>query len=402
MKLTYKATTQQGKIQQGIIEAKDVKDAVVYLRSHGLFPIRVEVQRNDAFIEKILGFFNRVTTGDVIFFTRQLSSMLQSGLTLMDSLRVLEEQTQNPNLKQLIHDITLDVEGGTPFSAALAKYPDIFSNTYISLMKAAESSGLLDKILLRLADDLEKQAKLKATIKSALLYPCIVLIGMVIVMTIMMLFVIPQLATVYEGLGVELPLPTRIVIGISDAFVAFWPFFFGFIGLGVFLFRRWYKQDSGKLIIDDFVLRLPIFGNLIKETILAESTRTLSLLIGSGSLVVASFFQVADIAGNVLYKNAFIDVAKRVEKGVTIGDSMASYTLFPPILVQMVKIGEKSGKLDESLFRVSEYFEREVDQRVKTLTTAMDPIIIGILGVGVAFLIISIISPIYNLTSAIK
>ncbi|OGH16379.1 MAG: hypothetical protein A3C97_02345 [Candidatus Levybacteria bacterium RIFCSPHIGHO2_02_FULL_37_11] len=217
-----------------------------------------------------------------------------------------------------------------------------------------------------------------------------------------MTFVIPQLANLYKGLNVELPLPTKIIISVSGFFVVFWPLVIGLIVLSIFLYRRWYKTEAGRLIIDDLVLKLPVFGNLIKKVILTELSRTLSVLVGSGSLVVDSLIQTSDTLGNIHYKNALRDVAKKVENGVAIGDAMSSHTLFPPLLVQLVKIGEQTGKLDETLLKASEYFENETDQLVKTLTTALEPLIMVTLGVGVAFLMISIITPIYGLISSIK
>lgn len=401
MKLAYKAVTQEGKVVRGIIEAKEINEAATYLRSRGLLPIRIFPKDQKGFL-KFFSIFNRFKASDLVFFTRQLSSMLSSGLTLMQALNILKNQVRNSTVRDVVNGITTDIEGGRSFSSAISKYPDIFSLIYISLIKAAETSGLLDKVLLRLADNLEKEQKLKSTIKSALMYPAIVIIGMVIVVFIMMIFVIPQLSVLYQSLNLTMPLPTRIVIGISRFFVLFWPLVLGLGFLSFIVYRRWHKTESGQLIIDDFKLKIPIFGKLSREIILTEFTRTLALLVGSGTLVVEALNQVANVAGNVLYKNAVLGVAKRVEKGMTIGDSMEYFSLFPPILVQMTRIGEQTGKLDESLFKVSEYFEGEVDQSVKTLMTALEPLIMVVLGIGVAFLIISIITPIYNLTSSIK
>lgn len=399
MKLSYRAVTKDGKTVRGIIEAHDVIEAAGYLRRREFLPIQITPENKSML--QYFPFFNKSSTADIVFFTRQLSSMITSGLTLMQALSILKEQIENPSLTDVVSSIIADIEEGKSFSSAIEKYPDVFSPIYISLVKAGEDAGLLDKVLLRLADNLEKQKKLKSTIKSALMYPAIVVIGMIIVMTIMMIFVIPQLTTLYESLNVELPLPTKIVVGISRFTTSFWPFIFALIALSIFLFKRWHKSESGKLIMDGLVLKLPIFGKLIKETILAEFTRTLGLLVGTGSLVVESLNQTSDVAGNILYKNAILGVAKRVEKGISVGDSMLAYPLFPPILVQMVKVGEQTGKLDESLLKVSEYFEREVDQTVKTLTTALEPFIMIVLGIGVVFLIISIVVPIYSLTSSI-
>lgn len=401
MKLHYKATTPDGKIVQGVLEASDANEAAKFLRDKDLFPIQIK-NKDEDLVKKFLPFLNSISSSDIILFTRQLSSMLSSGLTLLKSLQIFKDQTQNEALVDMVSGVINDIEDGKSFSYAIAKYPETFSPIYVSLIKAGESSGLLDKVLLRLADNLEKAHKLKGTVKSALMYPIIVVILMVSVVFIMMIFVIPQLSVLYKSLNVPLPLPTQIVVGLSGIIGTFWPLIFILIGLSIFFYRRWKKTEDGQLIMDSLVLKLPVFGPLTQEAILAEFTRTFGLLIGTGTLVVESLVETADTTGNIHYKNAIIDVSKQVEKGVTIGDAMSSYSLFPPMLIQLVKIGEQTGKMDETLTKASEYFEEQVNEKVKTLTTALEPFIMIVLGVGVAFLIISVITPIYSLISSLQ
>ena len=401
MKLRYKAYTQDGKILRGLIEAGNVSEAASYLRGRDIVPIQI-TRDKDSFIYRVLPFFNKTNSSDLILFTRQLSSMLTSGLTLDRSLQILKDQIENQAMIEVVTGIINDVEEGKSFSGAISKYPATFSPIYISLIKAGESSGLLDKVLLRLADNLEKDRKLKSTVKGALMYPAIVVALMLVVIVIMMIFVIPQLSILYQNLGVPLPLPTKIVIGLSRFIGGFWFLILAALFLIVFLYRRWMKTEEGQLIFDNLVLKLPIFGQLIKQTILAEFSRTFGLLVGTGTLVVPSLLETADITGNIHYKNAIKDVSRQVEKGVTIGDALSSYTLFPPILVQLVKVGEQTGKIDETLARASDYFESEVNQTVKTLTTALEPFIMIVLGIGVAFLIVSVITPIYSLISGLQ
>ncbi|HEX8965295.1 MAG TPA: type II secretion system F family protein [Patescibacteria group bacterium] len=401
MKLSYKATTQEGKLQQGIIDAKDINEAVFYLRNKNLVPISVVEQKETKFsVNDLLK--SRASANDLVLFTRQMSSILASGLTLMQALLILKDQIQNPAMKEVVNGIISEVQEGKSFHEAITKYPKVFSPIYISLITAGESSGFLDRILSRLADNLEKDQKLKSTISSALLYPIIVVILMVVVMVIMMIFVVPQLTGLYSNLNIALPFTTQVVIGTSGFVTNFWPLVLGMIVLGIFLYRRWVSTDSGQLLRDELALRIPLFGNLIELSILTEFSRTFGMLVGAGTLVVQSLIETADVAGNRVYKNAIVDVSKRVEKGITIGDAMSTYGIFPPILVQMVRIGEQTGKLDESLIKVSEYFERELEGKVKGLTTALEPFIMIVLGIGVAFLIVSIITPIYNLTSSIQ
>ncbi len=401
MRLRYKAITKDNKIIRGLVDANEINEAAVYLRGKNLVPITITQEAKNSILNN-LPFVGKVKGSDLVIFTRQLSSMLSSGLTLIRSLEILKEQFTNNVMLEATSNIITDIEEGKTFSSAISKFPDIFSPIYVSIIKSAESSGLLDKALLRLSDNLEKQEKLKGTIKAALTYPAIVVLLMAVVVFIMMTVVIPQLANLYKGLNVELPLPTKIIISISGFFVVFWPLVIGLTFLSIFLYRRWYKTEAGRLIIDNLKLKLPVFGNLIRKVILTELSRTLGVLVGSGSLVVDSLIQVSETLGNIHYKNAVADVAKKVENGVTIGDAMSSYSLFPPLLVQLVKIGEQTGKLDETLLKASEYFEGETEQLVKTLTTALEPLIMVTLGVGVAFLMISIISPIYSLISSIK
>jgi type IV pilus assembly protein PilC len=401
MNFTYKAVSHEGKTIKGIIEAKDTIEAGTYLRSRGILPITISPQSEQG-IDKLLPFFNKTSSADLIFFTRQFASMLQSGLTLMQSLAILKEQIQKPAMKEIVVKIIADMEEGNSFSQSIAKYPETFTHVYVSLMKAAESSGLLDKVAEKLADNLEKQQKLKSTIKGALMYPAIIMIGMTGVMSVMMIFVIPQLSTIYDSLGITLPFTTQIIVNISNFSVHYWPIVLVILVLLIFGYLRISKTEAGKIVIDTVSLKLPVFGVLIQKTILAEFSRTLGLLVGSGTLVVEALNQSAEVVGNTLYRNAILDVSQRVQKGITVGDAMIAYPLFPPIMFQMVKIGEQTGKLDESLLKVSSYFEGEVEQATKTLTTALEPIILVVLGAGVGFLIISIITPIYNLVSNIK
>jgi len=402
MKLYYKAVTNKGESIDGLIEAASPSEAAAYLRSKELVPIKI-VKRERSKIEELVPFIgNKIRKSDVVNFTRQLSAMLSSGLTLLRSLEILKNQVGNKALVEIVDSVIKDIQEGASFSRAIAKYPQVFSSVYVALIEASEESGLLDKAFLRLADTLEKEQKLKNTVKSALTYPAIVVAMMFVVIVIMMLFVIPQISSLYQSLNVSLPLPTLILIKLSDFFVSFWLIPLIFLTVLGFAYNRWYKTLEGKLTIDSLLLKIPIFGSLTKKTILAEFSRTFGILLGSGTLVVEALDKVSDITGNIHYRNAIEDIAKRVEKGVSIGDAMSLYYLFPPNLVELVKIGEQTGKLDETLVKASEYFEDEVDQAVKTLSSAMEPIILIFLGIGVAFLVISILTPIYQITSAIK
>lgn len=402
MKLYYKAVTNKGESIDGLIEARDVSEAAAYLRSKELFPIKI-VKKEKSKFENLIPFLGeKIKSSEVVSLTRQLSSMLTSGLTLLRSLEILKNQIGNRALTDIVDSIIKDIQEGASFSRAIAKYPAVFSPIYIALVEASEESGLLDKAFLRLADTLEKQQKLKGAVRGALTYPVIVIVMMVIVVFVMMIFVIPQISTLYQTMSVSLPLPTLILIQISNLFVSFWFVIIGFLALAVFTYKRWYKTTEGKFAIDNLFLKIPVFGILMKKTILTEFTRTLGVLLASGTLVIEALDKVSNITGNIHYKNAIIDISERVEKGVSIGDAMSLHYLFPPNLVELVKIGEQTGKLDETLIKASEYFENEVDATVKTLSTAIEPIILVVLGIGVAFLVISILTPIYQITSSIK
>lgn len=398
MKLYYKAITKDGKPIDGFLTARTTSEAASFLHKQGLFPIKI-VEHKDGQSLFGLPVNKKISSQDRIFFTRQLSTMLNSGLTLMQALVILRDQIQKKVFHEIIVEIIAEVEAGSSLSKAIAKYPKAFSPVYVSLIKAAESSGLMDKVLDRLATTLEKQQELQEKVRGALIYPAIVVILMIGVSVLMLVFVIPQISTLYQSFDAELPLPTLILIGLSDIVVTWWPALILFGGVGGFLFLRWRKTDTGRRTTDALILKIPVVGKLMTENIFAEFSRTLGLLVGAGSAIVPSLNLIRDVVGNKLYENSIAQVATRVEKGVSVGDAMGSDPLFPPYLVEMVKIGEQSGKLDESLVRASEYYEKEVERVVKVLTTAMEPFIIVVLGLGVGFLLISVITPIYQLTS---
>jgi type IV pilus assembly protein PilC len=401
MKFFYIAIGENGKRVKGFVEATDKGKAALYLRERSLIPIRIENHQQQALAIPI-SLIQRVSKRDIVFFTRQIATMLMSGLTLTQSLEILKNQVQKQNMIPIVETIITNIEEGKSFSEALSQFPNIFSPIYISLIRASEAAGLLDKVMLRLADSLEKQYALQSKIKAALVYPIIVVTLMIAVTIIMMLFVIPQLSSLYSSLNLQMPLPTRIVIGISDIVSKYFLIVFVVMVCVFLYFNKWRRSDGGKNIIDRFVLQIPVFGTLIRYSLLTEFSRTFGLLVGTGALVIEGLTKSADVMGNVLYKRAVLKVAENVEKGVSIGDAMNKNTLFPPILVEMVKIGEQTGKLDDSLMRVSEYFERESEQIVQTLTAAIEPFIMIALALGVGFLIISIITPIYNLLSAFQ
>ncbi len=400
MKLRYKAISSEGKTIRGSVEAKEPSEAALYLRERNLYPIEIVPEGKTNFASLFTK--KKVKTKDLVLFTRQLSSMLTSGLTLIKSLEILKDQTQNKVISETLGGILLDLQEGTKFSDAIAKYPEIFPQIYVSLVRAGESSGVLDKIFLRLANNLEKQQKLRSTVKSALMYPAVIIVLMVVVMAIMFIFVIPQLTKLYDSLNAPLPTITKITVGISSIFTKFWPLLLAFGGIIYYAFLRWKKTPKGREQLDKRILKLTLMGRITEESILAEFSRTFGLLVGTGTLVVDALNQSADVTGNKTYEAAIEDVAKRVEKGVKVGEAMTVYSLFPPLLIQLVKVGEETGKMDENLLKASEYFEEEVDGLVKTLTTAMEPLIMIVLGVMVGFLIFSVITPIYGLLSSVK
>lgn len=400
MEFTYIAVNHDGVKEKGRLEANDQKEIIDYLRGKGLVPLTVK--NLDKRTSSILNYFNRVKSSDIVLFTRQLASMITTGLTVIESLNILKQQDNKPQMQKIIEDMIATLSEGVPLSKAMAKYPQVFSITYIALIESAETGGILDKVLARLADNLEKSEDIKKRVKSALFYPSIVVAGVIGVLVLMNVVVIPQMSTLYESLNVELPLMTKVVLGISKISVFLLPFALPLLAVVVFAFRQFARTPNGIKTIDRAKLRAPVFGEIVKLSILTEINRTISLLIGSGASLIQTLNIAADVADNVYYRKALLNTSSLVEKGATLTVALQNQSIFPPLMLQMVKVGESTGKLDDSLLKVSGYFERDLDLRVKTLTTAIEPILIIFLGISVAVLIISVITPIYSLISQIQ
>ena len=399
MKYSYKALKNDVMVKKSI-EATSEQEVIAYLRRNGYMPI--EVKKNEFIMPQIQTYFNRVTFTDIADFTRQLAIMLNAGLTLVDSFGILEKQITKDSMLVVLNSIQKDVMAGITFSTALRKFPEHFSNLYIALVRSGEASGKLSEILLRLADTLEKQREFQSKIKSALTYPVIILIGMVGIMFVMLTFVVPRLLGLYKDFNIDLPLSTKILIAVSSFLATFWPLVIIGTAVTVYFVRQYLKTPLGQLMRDTILLKLPIFGKVVPISALVDSTRTLAILIGSGVSILDTLAIIIDTSSNLLYRNAFKNILKQIEKGVSLGQAFENEMLFPPILVQMATIGERTGNLDDTMMRISHYFELESELAIKTLTTLIEPLILILLGIGVGFLVISVITPIYNLTTSFQ
>lgn len=399
MKFSYKAVKNDVIVTKSI-EAASEGEVIGYLRKNGYVPISVTAAQ--PLFPQFDSIFNKVSFEDIVDFTRQLAIMLNAGLTLVDCFSILEKQVTKETMVVVIQNIQKDVLAGSTFSATLQKYPEHFPNLYIALVKSGEASGKLSEILLRLADNLEKQREFQSKIKSALTYPVIVFLGMIGIMFVMITFVIPKLLNLYKDFNIELPITTQILIVVSSFLSQFWPLVILAVIVAVNFTQRYLKTDAGKLVLDTILLKLPVFGKIVSISSLVDSTRTLSILIGSGVSILDTLSIIIETTGNTLYRNAFRNILKSVEKGVSLGNAFNNENMFPPILVQMITVGEMTGKLDDTMMRISHYFDLESEVAVKTITTLIEPLILIVLGVGVGFLVMSVITPIYNLTSSFK
>ncbi len=393
----YKAKNEYNETVSGKVEAKTIHGAATVLASRGLLVISLNPLTEGSFTV-IKEFLSGVKQDDVVNFTRQLATMITAGLPLANALSILVRQSK-AEMSRLVAQLLQEVEGGTSFGEALSKHPNVFSRIYIQLVNAGEAGGVIDEVLQRLADNMEKSKEFRAKTKGAMIYPAIVLIAMVVVGFIMMVFVIPKLTEMYDDFGAELPFATQVLIGISNLMARFWYMFIAGVAGGIFVLRRWHKTDNGERTIDRFILRLPIFGELRQKIILTEFARTLSLLLGAGISLLQALEIVTEGVNNRIYREALAEVTKQVEKGVSLSEALGHYEMFPPILHQMMGVGEETGKLDEILLKLSTYFESESEHAVKNLTAAMEPMIMILLGVGVGAMVIAIIMPIYSLTS---
>lgn len=397
----FVARDQTGKKTSGEIDALDEKAVIGILRGEKLIPLEIvetsaQKQKSAGIVPKVGG---SVSSSEIVSFTRQLSTMLSAGLPLTDALVIMEKQTKNANFTKILAEVVSDVEGGSALSASLAKHPKVFDIVYIKLIEAGETGGVLDKVLNKLALSLEKDREFKAKTRGAFIYPVIVIGVMVVVIVLMMVFVIPKLTDLYAEIGTQLPLPTRVLIGVSKFVRSFWWLLIAmFIG-GIYGLRFYSKTAGGSIVMSRIILSLPVWGKIRKTLALAEFTRTLGLLIGTGIPIITALKVVKDILTSFSYKRGIDEAIERVERGAPLYQPLTVNPVFPPIIGQMIRVGEETGKMDEVLSRLSVYFETESENLIRNLTTALEPIILVILGLGVGVLVLSIILPIYNLTA---
>jgi len=400
-KFFYKAKDWSGKSVKGVLDSQDKKSALESIKGSGLVPLSIDAESTSVLNDIYKKMFSRITLKQISNFTRQLSTMMTSGLALTDALSLLKTQTDKKSLMFEILDYTLKtVQGGHSLADGLGKYKKNFGEAYIASVEAGEEGGVLEDVLVKLADNLEKQNEFAGKVKGAMVYPIIVIIGMIIVVFIMMIFVIPKLMGLYVDFGAKMPASTQFLMSMSAFMVKFW-FLFPIIIVGFFMVFKIGNQNANfRLKKDVLKLKLPILGPLTEKTILTTTIRTMSMLLSAGIPLVEALKIVSSVAANELFRGAFLKISERVQKGFSIANSFEETGVFPVIVNQMVATGEATGKLDTVLLKVSDYFSSESEQSVKSLTSAIEPLIMILLGLGVAFLVVAVLMPIYNLTSS--
>jgi len=396
MEFIYQARTKEGKPQSGTVEASTHQAALNVLRRHNLTVILLEEATNvGAFFKEIK--WERVSARELVTFSRSFSSLFDAGVPLVEGLRILADQTDNQYFRQVILDIMDNVDAGLKLSQGLEKHPKVFSDFYRNLVKSGETSGSLQKTLLYLADYTERQYELQSNIRSAFIYPIFVIVVFIAVFLIMMVFVIPRLSGVLTQLGTgELPWLTRIMLALSrftsDWFIGILLLIAGGIGWLIYYLR----SDIGKAAWDRLSLRLPLFGSLFKTIYQARFSDTLSNLVRGGIPIIEAMHITADVVGNTVYKQLILKIAEEVKAGNTIESVVKAHEEFSPLLVQMVAVGERSGKLEEILMKLAAFMESEVDRSVKSFVPLLEPILIIILGLGVGLLVAAILLPLYS------
>lgn len=400
---SYTGTNIEGKKVKDVIIAINEVDAGEKLKDEGVTVLTLTTQREKTgALTKFIDRLQRVKMVERMFFTQHLQIMVKTGFSLSRALSTLALQTKNKFFRRAIEQIRVDVESGNSLAKALGKHPRIFSEMYINMVAAGESSGKLDEVLKRLAIQIHKDHTLMSKVKGAMTYPIVVVFAMIAVATVTMIFVVPKLTEIFVEAGVQLPLPTRILIGISNFMVNQWYLFFGSIFVLVFVSLRFFKTARGKLFKDGLLLRAPVFSPIIQKINLARFSRTLSSLLETDIPIVQSFTIIASMLGNAYYKSAVLEISNQLKTGVNISTMLQRYPrLFPPVTRQMVAIGEESGTLDSISGEIATFYEEEVDQTMNNLSALIEPILMLLLGVGVAGMAISIILPMYQLSETI-
>lgn len=398
MKFSYKARDKEGQTKIGDVIANDEARAEQLLEENGLTVISLNPVQED-FLGRFNIFGGSVSNKDLVLFSRQLSTLISARVPILQALRILQEQVENKALLKILTDIIASIENGENLSTAMGKHDHVFSNVYVSLVRSGEASGSLDKSLVYLADQLEKDYELLAKVKSAMTYPVFVLVALVIVMVLMFKFILPKLTGVLEEQGGSLPPISVALIAFTKFFNVYW--WVVLIGFGIFilLFRYFISTTFGKRQFDIFKIRFPIIGPIFVKIYLARFARNLSTLVRGGIPIIKCLEIVSEIINNVIYREILLNTISEIKAGKTISDGLSGHMEFPNIVTQMVKVGEQTAQLEDILSKLASFYEKEVDTKIGTLTTLMEPLIMIILGIGVGILVAGILLPIYNLAS---
>lgn len=396
----YTAKNSHNETIKGKVEASSQHQAVSLLRERELLVIKLQQVETGGGLSAL--FQSSVSFKDIVTFTQQLATMINAGLSLAESLSILQQQSAKPAVFKMIGEILKDIEGGVNFGDALEKQPrKYFNRVYVQLVKAGELGGVLDDVMARLAVNMEKSAKLRAKIRNAMIYPVVIILAIVVAITLMMVIVVPRMEEMYADLGADLPGSTQVLISVSRFMINYWYLFLA-IGVAVGVgFRAWLKTPQGRQQFDQFIFKIPVFGDLRLKLILTEFARTTSLLLGAGVSLLQALDIVANSMPSVNYQQTIKSIAKQVEKGAALSDSIDITQAFPSILAQMTAVGEETGKMDEVLGKLAKYFESEADNAVKALSTLIEPMIMVALGIGVGFMVVAIIMPIYGLSNSL-
>jgi type IV pilus assembly protein PilC len=397
----FEARDTRGRVFKGELDAPSENEARVRLRAQKLMPMKVvQAQQKIATIKKVGG--KSIPLKELQVFTRQLSTLLGSGIPILQSLEVLSQSQRSPGLTVALKSMVNDINQGRRFGEAMAEHPLVFDRFYVNMVKAGEESGNIDQILNRLAVYIEKAAKVKGQIKGAMIYPIAILTVAFIVVAGLMVFVIPKFEAVFASSGQELPALTKLVVGLSKIFMSYWWAIIGGIALGIFMLINYYRTDEGKKTIDTILIDVPYVGDLIQKSSVARFTRTLSTLLSSGVAIMEALEIASRVTGNIVIETALIRAREAISEGKSLTVPLMKEKYIPQMVTQMIGVGEQTGAIDQMLNKVADFYEDEVDVAVAALTSVMEPLMMVVLGGIIAFIVVAMYLPIFNMAGSVQ